>query len=102
MVYLLRLRDNTCNYVRTLGERESSGCHGNPTTDAGHSYQCGRLLLAGRHGNEMVHFGKGIRVPAQFRALESRSRHTIEQHYGLPSYVAAVTLVTLGHYRSIP
>jgi hypothetical protein len=72
MVYLLRLRDNTCNYVRTLGERESNGCRGK--TDAGHSYQCGRLLLAGRHGNEMVHFGKGIRVPAQFRAPWARCR----------------------------
>ena len=74
MVYLPRLRDNTCNYVQTLGERESNGCRGNPTTDAGHSYQCGRLLLAGRHGNEMMHFGKGIRVPAQFRAPRARCR----------------------------
>ena len=30
--------------------------------------QARRLLLAGRHGNRTMHFGKGIRVPTQFRA----------------------------------
>ena len=30
--------------------------------------QARRLLLASRHGNGTMHFGKGIRVPTQFRA----------------------------------
>ena len=57
-----------CNIRTNIGERKSNGRRGNPTPDTGHSYQCGRLLLAGRHGNQMVHFGKGIRVLEQFRA----------------------------------
>ena len=45
------------------------------------------LLLAGRHGNETVHFGKGIRVP---RPVGAMSANGPKQWLGDVCYSAAV------------
>jgi hypothetical protein len=49
--------------------------------------QARSLLLAGRHGNETVHFGKGIRVPRPVGAISANGP---KQRLGDVCYSAAV------------